>query len=141
MQLIWNTTSTEQARGAVQSPLLLCILASETQRKISFLDLRGQTAQKSTALSSIYVPTFGRHGDASNYGKRPWRHNLRPWGTYMTTCYQSMVHVKSYLKFRACKAPLGAAGTKSRLKYSQWTCTTKLDTVASGHLPTPEPAS
>ena len=79
-------------------------------------------------------------GDTSNHGKRPRRHNLRPWGTYMTTCYQSMVHVKSYLKFRACKAPLGAAGTKSRLKYSQWTCTTKLDTVASGHLPTPEPA-
>ena len=77
---------------------------------------RGQTAQKSTALSSIYVPTFGRHGDASNHGKRPWRHNFRPWGTYMTTCYQSMVHVKSYLKFHACKAPLGAAGTKSRFK-------------------------
>ena len=34
-------------------------------------------------------------GDASNHGKRPRRHNLRPWGTYMTTCYQSMVHVKS----------------------------------------------
>ena len=27
-----------------------------------------------------------------------------------------MVHVKSYLKFHACKAPLGAAGTKSRFK-------------------------
>ena len=55
-------------------------------------------------------------GDTSNHGKRPRRHNLRPWGTYMTTCYQSMVHVKSYLKFHACKAPLGAAGTKSRFK-------------------------
>ena len=27
-------------------------------------------------------------GDTSNHGKRPRRHNLRPWGTYMTTCYQ-----------------------------------------------------
>ena len=28
-------------------------------------------------------------GDASNHGKRPWRHTLRPWCSYMTTCYQS----------------------------------------------------
>ena len=54
--------STAQARGGVQSPLLFLSLASETQRKISFLDLRGQAAQKSAALSSNYVPTFGRHG-------------------------------------------------------------------------------
>ena len=54
--------STAQARGGVQSPLLFLSLAAETQRKISFLDLRGQTKKKSAALSSNYVPTFDRHG-------------------------------------------------------------------------------
>ena len=79
--------SASQGRGPVAATFLS--LAAEMQRKISFLDLRGQTKKKMLPSLPTTCLLLAVTGDASNHGKRPRRHNLRAWGTYMTTCYQS----------------------------------------------------